>query len=166
MFVRSDDGVTPGETRGSLPSRFTRNADGAWSIPTPDTAEEFGWYPVTETDPPAHNPWDSVSRAIVHDGTGFVTEWTVTPGVAPLVDPTERPDEDEVAASIALLTEDSVGYRAVVGLLLAKGIVTQAEVGAAMAKATERLVVLADDPAARREMMVARLANAERLRDG
>ena len=84
--------------------------------------------------------------------------------VPPLVDPTERPDEDEVAASIALLTEDSVGYRAVIGLLLAKGIVTQAEVGAAMARATERLVVLAENPEVRRAMMAQRLAAAEALR--
>ena len=93
-----------------------------------------------------------------------VAEWHRRNPPAPLVDPAERPDEDEVAASIALLTEDSVGYRAVVGLLLAKGIVTQAEVGAAMAKATERLVVLADNPEARRAMMAQRLANAEALR--
>ena len=161
MFVFSADGVTVEAVRGGLPSSMARRLDsGEWSTPALETAHLFGWYPVLETDPPPHDPWDSVSRTIVHDGERFVTEWTVTPGVEPLVDPTERPDEDEVAASIALLTEDSVGYRAVVGLLLAKGIVTQAEVGAAMAKATERLVVLADDPEARRAMMAARLANA------
>ena len=31
MFVRSDDGVTPGAARSALPDRFTRRADGAWS---------------------------------------------------------------------------------------------------------------------------------------
>jgi hypothetical protein len=165
MFVYSPDGVTV-ETAGALPSRFTRRTDGAWSIPTPETAEAFGWFPVEQVDRPAADPWDTVTVDVVHDGDQFVQRWTVTEGVPPLVDPTERPDEDEVAASIALLTEDSVGYRAVVGLLLAKGIVTQAEVGAAMAKATERLVVLADNPEVRRAMMAQRLAAAEALRDG
>ena len=111
--------------------------------------------------------WSDVDQAVLEEAVAaHVADPTILPPPppAPLVDPTERPDEDEVAASIALLTEDSVGYRAVVGLLLAKGIVTQAEVGAAMAKATERLVVLADNPEARRAMMAQRLANAEALR--
>lgn len=164
LFVESADGTTPGAVRGSLPTRLTRKRSGEWSTPTPETAEQFGWFPVTETDPPDHDPWDSVSRTVVHDGTKFVTQWTVTQGVEPLVAADERVDDDEMQASVALLTEDSVGYRAVIGLLLAKGVITEAEVAAAMAAATDRLVQLADNPAVRRQMMADRIARAEQAR--
>jgi len=72
MFVESSDGITPGAVRGGLPNRFTRRADGAWSIPTPETAEAFGWHPVAETAQPSPDHL----RSITHDGTGFVTTWT------------------------------------------------------------------------------------------
>jgi hypothetical protein len=93
-----------------------------------------------------------------------VAEWHRRNPPAPLVDPVDYPSEDERVASVALLTEDSVGYRAVVELLIAKGIITTAEVNAARTKAMQRLVLLADNPEVRRQMMVARLAAAEQLR--
>jgi len=72
MFIFSPDGTTPGATRSALPNRFIRKLDGDWSIPTPETAEEFGWYPVTEV------PQPSVDHvvSITHDGSGFVQAWT------------------------------------------------------------------------------------------
>jgi hypothetical protein len=163
LWVKSSDGVTV-EGGDSLPNRFTRTADGAWSIPTPETAEAFGWYPVTETDPPDHDPWDSVAREIVHDGERFVARWTVTEGVEPLVDPAERPDEDTIAASIALLTEDSVGYRALLTLIVQALGIPPEHVAAAQAAATQRLVALAEDPELRRRMMAERIARAEQAR--
>jgi len=164
LWTQSPDGTTPGATRSSLPDRFTRTTDGAWSIPTAETAEAFGWFPVIETDPPDHDPWDSVAREIVHDGERFVTRWTVTEGVEPLVDPAERPDEDEMAASIALLTEDSVGYRALLTLIVQALNIPPQHVAAAQAAATQRLVALADDPALRRQMMAERIDRAEAAR--
>lgn len=165
MFVQSADGTTPGAVRSALPIRFARNAEGAWSIPTEATAAEFGWHRVTETPRPTINPWDSVDVVVVHDGDRFVQEWTVTEGVRPLIDPAQWPDDDERIATDALLTEDSVGYRAVVELLIAKGIITAPEVAAAQAKALARLVTLADQPGVRRQMMADRIARAEAARD-
>ena len=53
-FIHSADGRTGGETRNALPDRFTqRLADGAWSIPTADTAADFGWFPVTDVPRPS-----------------------------------------------------------------------------------------------------------------
>ena len=72
LFVESADGTTPGAVRGSLPTRLTRKLSGEWSTPSPETAEAFGWFPVTVTAQPAP---DHV-RSIVHDGAKFVTEWT------------------------------------------------------------------------------------------
>jgi hypothetical protein len=164
MFVHSPDGTTPGATRSSLPDRFTRTTDGAWSIPTAETAEAFGWYEVTETARPDADPWDTVTVDVVHDGDRFVQRWTVAKGVEPLVDPAERPDEDTIAASIALLTEDSVGYRALLTLIVQALNIPPQHVAAAQAAATQRLVALADNPALRRQMMAERIDRAEAAR--
>lgn len=75
LYVESADGVTPGRTKVNLPSTFIRKLDGSWSIPTVETAEQFGWFPVVEEAQPSA---DHV-RTIAHDGTGFVTAWTFDP---------------------------------------------------------------------------------------
>ena len=153
-----------GQTRAVLPPRFARRTDGAWSIPTPETAEAFGWHPVEQTDRPDADPWDTVTVDVVRDGDRFVQRWTVTKGVPPLVDPAERPDEDTIAASIALLTEDSVGYRALLTLIVQALQIPAEHVAAAQAAATARLVALADNPELRRQMMADRIARAEQSR--
>ena len=79
------------------------------------------------------------------------------PPPPPLIDPAEYPPEDERVAADALLTEDSVGYRAVIELLIAKGIISPAEVAAAQAAALARLAALSADPALRDEMIRDRL---------
>lgn len=155
LWTHSVDGITPGVTRGSLPSRFTRRLDtGAWSIPTVDTAEAFGWYPVTVTDRPDHDPWDSVTREVVHDGAGFVTTWTVTPGTPPLVPDADRIDDDHVQAALMLLSEDA----ALAAVLLARlADAAGVDVAEARAEARAAMAALAADPALRDELIAARL---------
>lgn len=94
-----------------------------------------------------------------------VAEWHARqPPPPPLIDPAQWPDDDERIATDALLTEDSIQYRAVVELLVAKGIISSAEVAAAQAAATERLLTLTDQPGVRRAMMADRIARAEAAR--
>ena len=142
-WVYSPDGVTV-QGGDALPSRFTRRLDtGAWSIPTVDTAEAFGWYPVTVTDRPDHDPWDSVTREVVHDGDQFVTAWTVTPGTPPLVSDADRIDDDHAQAALMLLAR----------LADAAGV----DVAEARAEARAAMAALAADPALRDELIAARL---------
>lgn len=167
---------TDGRIAGALPQRMARNADGEWSTPTPETAAEFGWSPVTKTDRPDADPWDSVSYTVV-DG---VQVWTVTEGVEPLVASEEMPPEDERVATDALLTRDSVALRTALELFAAKfnaltaalaagdditaaHAITPAEQAAAARKGLERLVQLTA-PEVRRPMMAMGLAEAEAVR--
>lgn len=119
----------------------------------------------------AYKQWpDTADGDIDDNGTirkmtaAEVAEWHTRNPPPPLVAADERVDDDELQASVALLTEDSVGYRAVIGLLLAKGLITEAEVAAAQTAATDRLVTLADNPGVRRQMMADRIARAEQAR--
>jgi len=154
MWTHSVDGITPGAIRGSLPTRLTRRLDGAWSIPTPDTADQFGWYPVTVTDQPDHEPWDSVIREIVHDGAGFVTQWTVTPGIPPLVPEADRIDDDHAQAALMLLAEDAALAVVLLERLADAG---GLDVEAARAEARAAMAALSADPALRDELIRARL---------
>jgi len=53
-YLFSADGRTGGNTRNGLPDRFTQRLDdGAWSIPTADTAADFGWFPVRDVPQPS-----------------------------------------------------------------------------------------------------------------
>lgn len=88
------------------------------------------------------------------------------PPPPPLVKPEDRLDEDTTAATLALLTEDSVGYRALLSVIVQALNIPEATVAAVQAAATERLVTLADRPEVRRQMMADRIARAEAARRG
>lgn len=153
-MTRIDEETTPG---GGFERRIWPDApDGEmrievrrWHVTTDATNEEperGEWVETTETRPLTA---DEIAA-------GFPPP--------PLIDPDELLDDETVAASIALLTEDSVGYRAVIEALVATGVISERVIVAAQAKATERLAQLADNPKVRRAMMADRIARAEQVR--
>ena len=102
LWTFSADGVTPGELREVMSPRFTRRIDtGAWSIPTSETAEQFGWFPVTVTERP---DVDHVAD-VIHDGAGFVQRWNLDENlaaarVAAEVRETKRRNVDNAVATL------------------------------------------------------------------
>ena len=79
-YVESTDGTTIDRVVGTLPSRLTRRiADNAWSTPTDDTADQFGFYPVTEVPQPDPDH----KRTIVNERKNVFTEqWAFDQDIA------------------------------------------------------------------------------------
>ena len=150
----------PSSPAGDIEEGHRTGVDDVEAVPG-ELDEETG---ETITEPVAevgHFEMAVTTRAMT---AAEVEQWHIRNPPPPLIEPEARPDEDTMAASVALLTEDSVGYRALLTLIVQALQIPAEHVAAAQAAATERLVALADDPELRRAMMAERIARAEAAR--
>lgn len=161
------------ETTSRRPSGARRLDTLEWVTPPPDAdpavLEPCGWYEVAKTSLPVDG-FAYTGEWTVDVSTGL-PEWTWTKGDALPVPPTPIPvdplPEDEVAGSLALLTQDAIeakSFAAVVTQILVGIGVPQAQIDAGLAQAkqvaTERLKRYEDDTF-RREQIAGRIQQAK-----